>query len=95
MEALGLELLVGYWRRVKGVWVNYFRGVFSESSEPNAPSFGRVASGIALATALVWVTRIVWRTNMLPDFYGVGFFVAVLYGLSKTSTALSDIFNKK
>jgi len=73
----------------------FWRDVFCESNEPNAPSFGRVASGIALGTALVWITRIVWRTNTLPDFYGVGFFVAVLYGLSKTTTVFGDIFNKK
>ncbi len=52
--------------------------VFCE--QDGTPSFSRVATGIIVAFALGWVTRIVCKSNILPDFAGLSLFVTVLYG---------------
>ena len=69
-------------------WTNKFwTGVFSEPD--GTPSFSRVATAVALAFALGWVTHIVGHNHGLPDFAGLVAFIGVLYGINKAGAALA------
>lgn len=64
--------------------MNFWRGVFSDG---DTPSFSRVGTGALVSAAIVWVSRIVWRTDHLPDFTGLALFMGTLYGLNRVTTA--------
>jgi hypothetical protein len=64
----------------------FWAWVFSEAD--GTPSFSRVATGIIVAFALGWVSHIVARTHVLPDFAGLALFVTVLYGANKIGNIL-------
>lgn len=63
----------------------FWRGVFSESD--GTPSFSRIATGVAVAFAVGWVTELVLRLHTLPDFAGLSCFIGTLYGVNKISNA--------
>lgn len=65
--------------------MSFWRGVFSEAD--GTPSFSRVATAVALAFALGWVTSIVARTHQLPDFSGLVAFIGILYGINRAAGA--------
>jgi hypothetical protein len=70
----------------------YLRELFSESG---AASFSRVGTFIALLSACVWVSRIVWKTGALPGLEGLTFFIATLYGLGKAGETVQSVLGKK
>lgn len=61
-------------------------------SEPNGGglSWGRVASGVALVAAIVWVTRILILTHGLPALDGITGFVIAPYTANKVGTAVQS-----
>ena len=70
----------------------YLHDLFSESG---AASFSRVGTFIALLSACVWVSRIVWKTGALPGLEGLTFFIATLYGLGKAGETVQSVLGKK
>ena len=71
---------------------NFLNELFSESG---TASFSRVGTFIALASACVWVSRIVWQTGTLPGLEGLTLFIATLYGLGKAGETLQRVMGKK
>jgi hypothetical protein len=55
------------------------------SDDNDRPSWGRIGSFIALLASISWVTRIVWKTNSLPEFAGIIFFIITLYSINKAA----------
>jgi len=72
--------------------VSFLQALFSDSG---AASFGRIAAAIALCASIFWVTLIVQKTNTLPDFSGITFFIGFLYGISKVGEAVKSFAPKK
>lgn len=64
-------------------------------SECGTASFSRVGTFIALVSACVWVSRIVWKTGALPGLEGLTLFIATLYGLGKAGETVQHVFGKK
>jgi len=71
---------------------NFLHDLFSESGQA---SFSRVGTFIALVSACVWVSRIVWKTGALPGLESLTFFIASLYGLGKAGETLARVLGKK
>jgi hypothetical protein len=67
---------------------DFWKRVFSDEGEP---SLSRVATGVAVLFACVWISIIVAHNFALPDFAGVCFFIGTLYGLNVGIKALKDI----
>ena len=59
----------------------FWRGVFSE--EDGTPSLSRVATMILVFFACGWVTYIVRKTTILPDFTGLIMFISTIYGINR------------
>ena len=72
--------------------MNFLKQLFSD--QPGV-SFGRFGCFLALAAGIVWVTRIVWKTNILPDLSGLTFFVSSLYLVGKGVGTVRTIFGKE
>jgi len=70
----------------------YLHDLFSESG---AASFSRVGTFIALVSACVWVSRIVWKTGTMPGLEGLTLFIATLYGLGKAGETVQSVLGKK
>lgn len=71
--------------------IPYLKDLFSNSSKA---SFGRIGAFIALVASIVWVSWVVYHTNVIPDLGGPSLFIGTLYGLSKagdTAQAFSGI----
>ncbi len=64
-------------------------------SESGTASFSRVGTCVALVSACVWVSRIVWKTGALPALEGLTLFIATLYGLGKAGETVQSILGKK
>ncbi|MBI4164719.1 MAG: hypothetical protein HY508_03175 [Acidobacteria bacterium] len=64
-------------------------------SESGTASFSRVGTFLALVSACVWVSRIVWKTAALPGLEGLTIFIATLYGLGKAGETVQRVFGKK
>ena len=64
-------------------------------SDAPGVSFGRFGCLLALGAGIVWVTRIVWKTNLLPDLSGLTFFVTSLYLVGKGVGTIRTIFGKE
>jgi hypothetical protein len=64
-------------------------------SEAGTASFSRVGTFIALISACVWVSRIVWKTGALPGLEGLTVFIATLYGLGKAGETAQRILGKR
>lgn len=78
------------------VFVSFLYELLSEaSSDPERSgkaSFSRTATAIVLLAALVWISRIVWTTNALPEagsLAALGLFLSGLYGLNQLRAALT------
>lgn len=50
---------------------------------------------MALISACVWVSRLVWRTGALPDLGGLTFFIGSLYGLGKAGETVAKMLGPK
>jgi hypothetical protein len=72
--------------------MNFLKQLFSDSP---GVSFGRFGCFLALVAGIVWVTRIVWKTNILPDLSGLTFFVSSLYLVGKGVGTVRTIFGKE
>ena len=72
--------------------MNFLKQLISD--QPGV-SFGRFGSLLALAAGIVWVTRIVWKTNLLPDLSGLTFFITSLYLVGKGVGTIRTIFGKE
>jgi hypothetical protein len=70
----------------------YLNELFSEAG---TASFSRVGTFIALLSACLWVSRIVWKTGSLPALESLTFFVASLYGLGKAGETVQRVLGKK
>lgn len=70
----------------------YFQELFSEAG---TASFSRVGTFLALVSACVWVSRIVWKTSALPGLEGLTLFIASLYGLGKAGETVQRVLGKK
>jgi len=70
----------------------FLQELFSESG---MASFSRVGSFIALVSACVWISRIVWKTDSLPALEGLALFIASLYGLGKAGETVQRIIGSK
>lgn len=68
-------------------FMGFMAGVFSDNGQP---SFSRIGSGLALAFSCGWITSIVMRTHVLPDFAGVCMFIGTLYG----ANVAGNVFKK-
>jgi hypothetical protein len=71
----------------------FLRGVFSD--DDGEPSFSRCATGVLVGFACFWITRIVVKNNVLPDFTGISCFITVLYGVNRAEgigSAIASIF---
>jgi hypothetical protein len=66
--------------------------LFSESGQA---SFSRVGTFVALISACVWVSRIVWKTGALPGLEGLTLFIASLYGLGKAGETVAKLLGPK
>jgi hypothetical protein len=66
--------------------------LFSESGQA---SFSRVGTFVALVSACVWVSRIVWKTGALPGLEGLTLFIASLYGLGKAGETVAKLLGPK
>lgn len=62
--------------------------LFSEPGPNGTLSWGRVASAVALAGGIVWVSHIVYIMHSLPAFDGVTAFILAPYAANKTATAV-------
>jgi len=71
---------------------NFLRELFSESGQA---SFSRVGTFLALISACVWVSRLVWKAGALPDLGGLTFFIASLYGLGKAGETVAKMLGPK
>jgi hypothetical protein len=71
---------------------NFLQGLFSESGQA---SFSRVGTFVALISACIWVSRIVWKTGALPGLEGLTFFIASLYGLGKVGETIAKVMGPK
>ncbi len=61
-------------------------------SEPNGPlSFSRVASGVVLVFAIIWVSYVVLTRYVIPDVVGLAGVLGALYGANQ----LGNLLNKK
>jgi hypothetical protein len=66
--------------------------LFSESGQA---SFSRVGTFVALISACVWVSRIVWKTGTLPGLEGLTLFIASLYGLGKAGETIAKVMGPR
>jgi hypothetical protein len=64
-------------------------------SESGAASFSRVGTFIALLSACVWISRIVWTTGALPGLESLTLFIATLYGLGKAGETVQSVLGRK
>jgi hypothetical protein len=71
---------------------NFLHDLFSESG---TASFSRLGTFIALVSACVWVSRIVWKTGALPGLESLTFFIASLYGLGKVGETVAKVLGPK
>jgi len=71
---------------------SFLHDLFSESG---TASFSRVGTFIALVSACVWVSRIVWKTGALPGLESLTFFIASLYGLGKAGETMAKLLGPK
>jgi hypothetical protein len=71
---------------------NFLQGLFSESGQA---SFSRVGTFVALISACIWVSRIVWKTGALPGLEGLTLFIATLYGLGKAGETIAKVMGPK
>lgn len=72
--------------------LTYLRQLFSESGEA---SFSRAGAFVALISACVWVSYLVWRTGALPSLEGLTFFIVGLYGLGKAGETVQRVLGNK
>lgn len=72
--------------------MSFWRNVFSESE--NEPSLSRVGTGFMILMAAVWITRIVWITNAIPDLQGVVFLICSLYAINKAPDIANAVRGK-
>jgi hypothetical protein len=70
----------------------FLQELFSESGQA---SFSRVGTFVALISACVWVSRIVWKTGALPGLEGLTLFIAALYGLGKAGETVAKVLGPK
>jgi len=70
----------------------YLNELFSEAG---TASFSRVGTFIALFSACLWVSRIVWKTGTLPALESLTFFIASLYGLGKAGETIAKVMGPK
>lgn len=68
--------------------------IFSEPGQASQLSWGRVASGVALLGAVIWISKIVFQTHTLPAFDGITAFVLAPYASNKAATAVQTFANK-
>lgn len=64
-------------------------------SESGTASFSRVGTFVALISACVWVSRIVWKTGALPGLEGLTLFIASLYGLGKAGETITKLMGPR
>lgn len=72
-------------------WKAFLQGIFMDNG---APSFSRIGSAIALGFSCGWITSIVCKTHVLPDFAGVCMFIGTLYGTNVIGNAAPKLFNR-
>ena len=70
----------------------FLEQLFSESGQA---SFSRVGTFVALISACIWVSRIVWKTGALPGLEGLTLFIATLYGLGKVGETIAKVMGPK
>jgi len=63
----------------------FWKWIFCESD--GTPSSSRVFTAVLVAFACGWVTRVVVKSNTLPEFGGLAVFVSCLYGFNRASAA--------
>jgi len=73
--------------------MSFLKSALSESDGKG--SFTRLATGVLVLAALVWITRLVWVNAALPDFGGLTLFISALYGLNKASSAVDKLTENK
>lgn len=68
------------------------REVLSEPGNglDGALSWGRIAASVSLLSSIVWVTRIVLQTHVLPDLAGVSAFSVAPYVVTKAGAAVQS-----
>jgi hypothetical protein len=71
--------------------MGFIRQVFSEPGSDGTGSFGRLAAGVSLVAVICWVTRIVLKTNAIPDLLNCFYLVGGLYGLNKLPEILDKL----
>lgn len=73
----------------------FWSGLLRE--EDGTPSFSRLASLALVATALIWISYVVFHGHVLPELHGIQEFIVTgvtsLYGVNKGVTAAKSIFN--
>lgn len=67
----------------------FWRGLFSETD--GKPSFSRIASGGLVVVSIGWITYLVLRNKVFPDFTGLSLFIGILYGLNKVAAAVETL----
>jgi len=70
----------------------FLEQLFSESGQA---SFSRVGTFVALISACIWVSRIVWKTGALPGLEGLTLFIGTLYGLGKVGETIAKVMGPK
>jgi|SRR6266567_3026881 len=69
----------------------FWAWAFSEAD--GTASFTRIATGFILVFACAWVTAIVIKNRVLPDFNGLSIFVGTLYGLNRASAVAAAVIS--
>lgn len=76
-------------------FIEFVRSVFSDNG---TGSFSRVTSFLVVASVLGWITRVVFKTNAIPDLSGAAMFlttgVGVLYGTNKLPAIIDAVKGK-
>jgi hypothetical protein len=70
------------------------REIHSEPGVGGTMSWGRIASSVALAASIVWVSWLVFHTHALPALDGITGFVAAPYASNKVATAAQSFAQK-
>lgn len=72
--------------------MNFIKSIFSDGG---TGSWSRTASFLALVASIGWVTRIVLKTQAIPQLDGVTLFVTSMYAINQIQNAISSAFANK